>query len=313
MSLKALISTAGFGSRLFPVGIAISKGMLPVCNRPIVHYLVTELIDAGIREIAFVARPRDDQIRRYFEEDEHTKRYFQEAGWSAKYTPLADWYDLINQVTFTWIEQPPGAYGTAIPALLARRWIGDSDWIYLSADDLVLRQDDGSDLRDLIRAREFVGCPAALQVVEVSCERLRHCGVVVPRRDPDGHEYVADAIEKPKVEDAASNLASISRFVLPPDVFEVLEALGPNPASGEYVALDAIAQYAKVKPVLIHRAAGEHYDCGRVDGWIRANLTVGRRDGLLQPTEAELNDVARHDASMRRRSELSASMRRRRR
>lgn len=268
---KAVISTAGFGSRFFPVSVAVNKSLLPILNRPVIDYLVRELVAADVHDIAFVTLPGDDQIRRYFEESEWVKDYFHNRGWESKYEPLAELYEQLSDVRFTWIEQPvDGKYGTAIPALLAREWIGDSDWFLLSGDDVILRADGGSDLADLAVAHEAAGTDAAMQVTEVPWEQVSRYGVVKVR-DDNGNLLLDGAVEKPAREDAPSNLASISRFLLGPDFFTALDDLKPDDKSGEYLSIAALINYAKSHRVLVHTITGEYHDCGQPSGWLQAN------------------------------------------
>jgi len=275
-SRKAVVSTAGFGSRFFPVSVAVNKSLLPILNRPVIDYLVRELVAAGVHDIAFVTMPGDEQIRRYFEQSDWVKEYFSSRGWHSKYEPLAELYDGLADVRFSWIEQPvDGKYGTAIPAMLAREWVGDSDWFLLSGDDVILRADDGSDLADLAVAHAAAGTDAAMQVTEVPWDRVSRYGVV-KIREQNGVRLLDGAVEKPARDDAPSNLASISRFLLSPDFFEALDELKPDDNSGEYLSIAALINYAQGHPVLVHTIAGEYHDCGQPNGWLQANNAAAR-------------------------------------
>ncbi|HEU0078277.1 MAG TPA: sugar phosphate nucleotidyltransferase [Longimicrobiaceae bacterium] len=276
MNLKAVISTAGFGSRFFPLTIAVNKSLLPILNRPVIDYLVSELLPAGVRDIAFVTLPGDDQIRRYFEKSDWIERYLRDRKWEEKYEPVKRLYDRLADVRFEWIEQPvDGNYGTAIPPLLARDWIGDSDWFLLSGDDVVLRADGGSDLADLVRDRDKAGVPAGLQVTEVPRDRVSRYGIIRTRKH-GAWDVLDGAVEKPSPENAPSNLASISRFLLKPDFFRTLEDLDPDPQSGEYQSIAALITYAADHPVLVHKIAGEYHDCGQPSSWLDANNAAAR-------------------------------------
>lgn len=275
-SLKAVISTAGFGSRFFPLSVAVNKSLLPILNRPVIDYLVSELVAAGVADIAFVTLPGDDQIRRYFQESDWIRRYFHDRGWGHKYAPVAELHERLAGVTFEWIEQPvDDKYGTAIPPMLAREWVGDSDWFLLSGDDMILRADGGSELADLAEARDKAGMPAALQVTEVPRDRVSRYGII-RTREHHGYEVLDGAVEKPSLEEAPSNLASISRFLLGRDFFVVLDALDPDPKSGEYLSISALINYAQDNPVLVHKIAGEYHDCGQPNGWLEANNAAAR-------------------------------------
>jgi UTP--glucose-1-phosphate uridylyltransferase len=274
MQIKAVISAAGYGSRFFPLTKAINKCMLPIGSRPVIDYLVAELLLAGVREIAIVTLPGDDQLRRYFTESLLMRRFFENRGWLSKYAPVAELHDRLRGTEFQWFEQPmDGRYGTAVPPLVARSWIAQSDWLLLSGDDLVLREDGGSDLADLVEARARARVAAAIQVASVPIDRVSRYGVVRTRNE-GGVRLFDGAVEKPPVETAPSNLVSISRFLVDADFFRFLEALQPEKATGEYTSITALVEYAQTKAVLVHEIAGTYHDCGQPDGWLAANIAA---------------------------------------
>ncbi len=273
--LRAVISTAGFGTRMFPVTAAVNKSLLAVGNRPVIDYVLTELATAGITDVAIVTMPGDDAIRRYVEPPEWIEKYFRNRGWEEKYAPVAELRERFGDMRFTWLEQPlDGRYGTAIPPLLAREFIGDSDWLLLTGDDVVLRSDSGSDLADLVAARTVADVPAAMQVTEVPDENLSRYGIIRTKPHPaDPTQMLFDgAVEKPAPGNAPSNLASISRFLLRPDFFGYLDALTPDPRNGEYQSIAALTAYAADQPVLVHPIAGRYHDCGSINGLLGANV-----------------------------------------
>ncbi|MBM0230470.1 NTP transferase domain-containing protein [Micromonospora sp. STR1_7] len=158
--MRAVIAVAGMGSRFFPIGKTINKCMLPIFNQPVVAYAVADCVAAGAREIAIVTAPGEigRQVRHYFTEDHDLKDYFAARGWQDKYASLAD---LHSQADFTFLEQPrDDRYGTALPAIVAADFIAGDDFLLVAGDDLLLRNDGGSDLADLATARAAAGVPA---------------------------------------------------------------------------------------------------------------------------------------------------------
>ena len=179
MNTKAVISIAGFGTRFFPVTIGVNKTMLPIGSRPVIDYLLMELAHCGVSDVAFVTLPGDDQVRRYVEPQKWIKEFFQAHGWQSKYNPVEDLHERLSGMRFEWIEQPvDGRYGTAVPAILAREWVGDSDFFLLSGDDVVFRPDGGSDLADLMMERTRLGVHAGVQVAEVPSEETHRYGII---------------------------------------------------------------------------------------------------------------------------------------
>jgi UTP--glucose-1-phosphate uridylyltransferase len=268
---KAVISTAGFGTRFFPVTKAVNKSLLPILNRPVIDYLITECVDAGISDIAIVVFGGDQQIRNYFSENKALKDYFYARGWESKYEPLAHLHD---RARFTFIEQTlDGRYGTAIPPMLACDFVGKSDFFLLSADDLVLSEDGSSNLAQLLRTRNEAGLPSAMSVTKVPKELVSKYGIISTRLH-GGLELLEDAIEKPSPEDAPTQFASVSRFLITADFFEYLDKLQPEPQSGEYLSITALVNYAKDYPVLVQPIRGTYYDCGTPEGWLKANVAA---------------------------------------
>jgi len=274
MSIKAVISAAGFGTRFFPLTKAVNKCMLAIGNLPVIHFLINELMLAQVSQIAFITLPGDDQLRRYFTESSEMRQFFEKLGWADKYQPISDLHRRLCELDFHWIEQPmDGRYGTAIPAIVARKWVGSSEWLLLSGDDLVLREDGGSDIAELIAARTKAGTSAAIQVAKVPIERVSRYGVIRTRIE-SGHLLFDGAVEKPRTELAPSNLVSISRFLLQPDFFDFLDQLEPDPITGEFQSISAIINYARTKSVLVHEIAGQYHDCGQPNGWLAANIAA---------------------------------------
>ncbi len=148
--MKAVIAVAGVGTRFYPIAKTINKCMLPVLDQPVLAYAVADCVAARAAEIAIVTAPGEAgrQVRHYFTEDRGLAAYFAARGWHDWYEPIAHLHD---QASFTFIQQPrdTSRYGTALPAILAADFIGGDDFFLIAGDDLLLRDDGGSDLADL--------------------------------------------------------------------------------------------------------------------------------------------------------------------
>ena len=148
--MKAVIAVAGMGTRFYPIAKTINKCMLPVLDQPVLAYAVADCVAARAAEIAIVTAPGEAgrQVRHYFTEDRGLAAYFAARGWHDRYEPIAHLHD---QASFTFIQQPrdTSRYGTALPAILAADFIGGDDFFLIAGDDLLLRDDGGSDLADL--------------------------------------------------------------------------------------------------------------------------------------------------------------------
>ncbi|WP_433531509.1 sugar phosphate nucleotidyltransferase [Micromonospora sp. CA-263727] len=271
MVTKAVIAVAGFGSRFFPVAKTLNKCMLPILNKPVVQYAVEDCLSAGITEIAIVTAPGQagSQVRHYFSPDPDTEAYFRNRGWADKWEPAARLQDLAD---FTFIEQPRDSrYGTAVPAMVARDFIGRDDFLLLAGDDLLLRTDGGSDLADLITRREQAGTPAALAAATVDGKQAHRYGVLSTRdRDATTH-ILGGMLEKPQDWQKPTCYINISRYLLPGEFVTYLDQLKPNPITGEYQTTDVVEAYAADREMLVSPTTGSYYDCGNINGWLAAN------------------------------------------
>jgi UTP--glucose-1-phosphate uridylyltransferase len=273
MNIKAVIAAAGYGTRFFPVTKVINKTMLPVLNRPVVDYIVDDCLVGGASDIAIVCLPSDEQIADYYTEKPHLKDYFFARGWEKKYAPLEE---LHTKANIHIIRQPiDGRYGTAIPPMLAEDFIGDSYFYSLTGDDIILRKQKDSLLADMIIAKQQCGADGVIAATRVSKDQVSRYGILATRQE-NTTLWLEGAIEKPAPEEAPSDLASISRFLLPPSYFEYLKGLGADPITGEYSNVEALLNFAKDYKVAVYVVDNGYYDCGDIKGWLEANKAALR-------------------------------------
>jgi UTP--glucose-1-phosphate uridylyltransferase len=270
--VKAVLSAGGWGTRFYPVAKTICKCMLPVLTKPLIHHVVEECVRAGVREIAVIT-PRGElgaQVRHYFARDPAAERYFHRRGWTDRYEPVAHLHELAD---LTFLEQPDdGRYGTALPPLIARRFIGDADFFLINCDDLLLRFDGGSDLADFIAARDSAGVPAVLGTTAVSGERAADHGVVFATGTAP--RLLAELRDKPGSLPPGRYEITVGRALLPPDFIAYAERVEPSHRTGEIAVTDAFAAYARSAGLLVHRVEGTYYHCGDVAGWLAANTAL---------------------------------------
>jgi UTP--glucose-1-phosphate uridylyltransferase len=270
MVTKAVIAVAGFGSRFFPVAKTVNKCMLPILNKPVVQYMVEDCVRAGVRRIAIVTAPGQagEQVRHYFSPDADTEAYFRHRGWEDKWKPAAGLQDLAE---FTFLEQPrDGRYGTAVPAMIARDFVGDDDFLMLGGDDVLLRADGGSDLADLVRRRHDAVTPGAIAAVTVGGDEADKYGILTTTHR-DGLDILDDIVEKPNDYDKPTAFINISRCLVSADFLGCLDKLAPSETNGEYQVTDALVAYARDHEILVSPVAGAYHDCGNVTGWLAAN------------------------------------------
>lgn len=285
---KAVFPVAGLGTRFLPATKASPKEMLPVVDKPLIQYAVEEAVAAGITEMIFVTGRSKRAI-----EDHFDKAYELENELAIKQkTAMLDVVRNIlpRHVNCIYIRQSePLGLGHAV--LCAQPVIGDEPFAVLLADDLL----DGEPpvLKQMVEKYDYYRC-SVLGVQEVPREETRSYGVVDARPVADGVEQVLGMVEKPKPEEAPSNLAVVGRYILTPRVFHHLEHGKPG-AGGEIQLTDGIAALLAEEQVLAYRYQGTRYDCGSKLGYLQATVTFGLRHPETGPAfQAYLQTLSEH-------------------
>ena len=269
MIKKCIFPVAGYGTRFLPATKAMPKEMLPVVNKPLVQYGVEEAISAGLDQIGFVTGRGKRAIIDHFDvsyELEH-----QIAG-SSKESQLSSIREVIQKAKISTTRQPEmKGLGNAI--LISELLVGYEPFGVVLADDLCLVE-EGQDpvLEQLVKIYRRYG-KSVVAIQEVPEEEVHKFGVIDAEELDEGLYTVSDMVEKPKAEDAPSNLAIIGRYVLTPDIFEVLRHTPPG-KNGEVQITDALCTLAKKGRVLAYKFQGKRFDCGSVDGYVEATNFV---------------------------------------
>lgn len=263
---KAIIPVAGWGTRMLPITKAIEKCMLPIGTRPVVDYVVQDLIAAGVDDIYFVVGEQSSQIQNYYRSNIQLNDYLRRQGKEDKLPLVAP----IEGVKFHFIVQPSqGKYGTAVPISLADEFVDEGERVaVIMGDDFLYSSDGTNDIKRLIEATDEGG---AMIGVNVPRENVSKYGVL-QLSEAGNYQKI---VEKPAVDDAPSMLINVSKYVLPKAAIHAAASVPVNPSRGEYEITDVINQYVvgggQVKVV---EAAGDYLDAGNVDGWLAANKRV---------------------------------------
>lgn len=266
---KAIIPVAGWGTRMLPITKSIEKCMLPVGNRPVIDYVVRDVIQAGIQDIYFVVGEQSSQLQSYYRTNIALNDYLKRTGKEDKLPLVAP----LRGVNIHFITQPSvGGYGTSIPVGLCSEFIEDDEAAVVIMGDQFFRRDDaGSNTADLIELVRSRGVQAALYGNEIPPSDIKKYGII----EKDGAGNFVQIVEKPDPEDAPSNLSNASFYIFPKAIFELARTLPVNPARGEYEVTDAINAYvADGGKVAVGTVTGQYMECGSVDGWLRANNVV---------------------------------------
>ena len=264
MITKCLFPAAGYGTRFLPVTKAMPKEMLPVLTKPIIQYGVEEAMDAGRTEMAIVTgrgkRAIDDHFDISYELEHQIKGTEKE-----KY--LADIRNIIDVCSFSYTRQI-AMKGLGHAILTGRTLIGDVPFAVLLADDLCVGDDRGGVLAQMVELYKKYRC-SIVAIEEIDIKDSSKYGIISGKEMESGVYMVSDMVEKPSPQDAPSNLAIIGRYILTPDIFEILENT-PAGKNGELQITDALKIQAKNNMVVGYKFKGKRFDCGSVEGFVEA-------------------------------------------
>ena len=266
---KAIIPVAGWGTRMLPITKSIEKCMLPIGNRPVIDFVVQDVIKAGIKDIYFVVGEQSAQLQSYYRSNIPLNDYLRRTG-------KADMLDLVRPlsgVNIHFLTQPgTGSYGTSIPVGIANEFIDQNESaVVIMGDQFFYRTDGGSNTADLIELVESRGLDAGLFGNPLPEELIPGFGII--EKDSEGN--FIQIIEKPSLEEAPSNLNNSSFYIFPKEIFELARTLPANPKRGEFEVTDAINAYvASGQKIAVGTVTGDYMECGSVAGWLRANQIV---------------------------------------
>ena len=268
MLRKCLFPVAGYGTRFLPATKSMPKEMLPVVNKPLVQYGVEEAIEAGMTNCALVTGRGKRAIADHFDisyELEH-----QIAG-SSKESLLGSIRDVIDQGVFTMVRQRE-MLGLGHAVLTGEPLIGPEPFGMVLSDDLCLNTGGPSVLAQMAQLFDEFGC-SIVAVQEVPQEEIHKYGVIAGEQLREGLFRVDRMVEKPSAAEAPSNLAIIGRYILTPDIFDIIRSTAPG-ASGEIQITDALQQQAHAGGVIAYQFQGQRFNCGSVPGFVEATNHV---------------------------------------
>jgi UTP--glucose-1-phosphate uridylyltransferase len=263
---KAIIPVAGYGTRRLPITKAIEKCMLPILNRPLIDYIVEDCKAAGITEIIFVVSGEATQLKSYYAPNNALIQHLEQGGKTAELDELAQ---IGAGLTFTYVEQPQGIYGTAAPVWAAKEYLGAAEsFVVLMGDDFILRHDGRSATAALIDAWQQCTAAHGLLAVEIAREDVCKYGVL----QVSEQGLLQSIFEKPSIEDAPSTYINVSKYVFSASILEPLAAYMAQQREGEYMITDIVTLALLTgDDFVVVPAEGVFLDGGTVDGWLAAN------------------------------------------
>ena len=258
---KAVFPVAGFGTRFLPATKAMPKELLPIIDKPLIQYAAEEAIAAGLDTLIFVTGRNKRAIEDHFDSNNELEVALRSKGKN-------EMADMVKNILPKGIEcifvRQPEQLGLGHAVLCAERVVGNEPFALLLADDFLTYKGNGI-TSDLIRGFEKTR-KTQLSVMKVNGPKISKYGVIIPNNETGS---VAGLIEKPKFENAPSNLASIGRYILTPDIFDILRHQSTSIAD-EIQLADAINVQAVNDMVEMVALNGRRFDCGSVAGYVEA-------------------------------------------
>jgi len=262
---KCLFPAAGFGTRFLPATKAVPKEMLPILTKPLLQYGVEEALSAGITNMAIVTGRGKRAIEDHF--DNAFELESQLSG-TSKELYLKEIKEVIMKSTFTYVRQKQ-MLGLGHAILTGEPLIGDEPFAVVLADDLCDCDENGV-ISQMIEIYNQYQC-SVVAIEEVPMSQTSKYGIISgkPIENSNNTYLVTDMVEKPEEKNAPSNMAIIGRYILTPDIFNILKNIKPD-KSGEIQITDALKNQAKRSKVIAYKFKGKRFDCGSIKGYIEA-------------------------------------------
>ncbi len=263
MIKKCLFPVAGYGTRFLPATKSMPKEMLPIVNKPLVQYGVEEAMHAGMYEICFVTGRGKRAIIDHFDISYELEHQISGTG---KEEYLESIRTVQEQCVFTSTRQSE-MKGLGHAILTGQIMIGKEAFGVVLADDLCFEQSKGV-MSQMVEMYNKYQC-SIVAIEEVPKSDTNKYGIIAGEKLEDNVYRVKEMVEKPNPEDAPGNLAIIGRYILTPDIFDILAETKPG-KGGEIQITDALLEQAKQGKVIAYQFAGKRFDCGSIDGFVEA-------------------------------------------
>lgn len=266
---KAIFPAAGLGTRFLPATKASPKEMLPIVDKPMIQYAIEEATACGIEEFIIITGKYKRAIEDHFDSAFELEESLKKAGKKR----LLEEIRRLNHVNFAYIRQR-AALGLGHAIYCAKPFVKDEPFAVLLSDDII--DPDDTLLKDMIKIHRELNAPVlALQQVPMS--EIHKYGVIDGIRERDDVYKISNLVEKPKSSDAPSDMAIIGRYILTPDIFDILEGIGPG-RGGEIQLTDALCSLLKKRPLYGYLFKGTRYDAGDKVGYLKATVNLALKN-----------------------------------
>lgn len=277
---KAVIPIAGLGTRFLPVTKSVAKEMLPIIDKPTLHYIVEECFESGIEEILFITSPYKKSVEDYFDQSFELESRLLKSGKIKQYEMIKN-ISKMGNIYFKRQGEPLGS-GHAIK--IAKSFVGDDDFAILFGDDLMKYETPV--LKQLIDMYEKYDANI-IGVQEVQHDLVYKYGII----EYGEGDKIKSIVEKPKIEEAPSNIAGLGRYILKNEIFDELENLTTS-INGEYQLTDAMLSLMCKQDFYACKFNGKYYDIGNQLGYIKANIEFGlSRDDIKEDLKEYLHNL----------------------
>jgi UTP--glucose-1-phosphate uridylyltransferase len=281
---KAVFPAAGLGTRFLPATKAQPKEMLPLVDKPIIQYGVEEAVASGIDNIILVTGRGKNAIEDHFDVSVELETFLEARD---KTGLLAEVRQISSMINVAYVRQGE-ALGLGHAVLVTRELVGQEPFAVVLADDVLDAEPAG--LKQLVDVFDRVQGPV-LAVERVPWDRVSSYGIVDIQSEADGIYTVRDLVEKPKREDAPSNLAIIGRYILTPDVFEELEITAQD-RTGEIQLTNGLRRLLKKRPIYAYEIKGVRHDTGNKLGYLKAVVYFAlKREDLAEEFKEYLRSL----------------------
>ncbi|EPA8591383.1 UTP--glucose-1-phosphate uridylyltransferase GalU [Vibrio parahaemolyticus] len=284
MIKKCLFPAAGYGTRFLPATKSMPKEMMPVVNKPLIEYGVEEAINAGMDSMCIVTGRGKHTLMDHFDKNYELEHQIEGTN---KEELLVDIRKIIDSANFTYIRQRE-MKGLGHAILTGKELVGDEPFAVVLGDDLCVNVDGDGVLQQMVSLYKQFRC-SIVAVEEVPRSQAHKYGVIAGEVIKDDLLRVDDMVEKPEPGTEPSNLAIIGRYILTPDIFDLIEATEPG-KGGEIQITDALLAQAKKGCVIAYKFKGQRFDCGSVEGYIDAT-NYCFQNIYLKDDKAELKKI----------------------
>lgn len=275
---KAVVPVAGYGTRFLPITKAMPKEMLPIVDKPVIQIVVEELVEAGIKQIILVSGWHKRAIEDHFDRHLELEYKLKENG---KDRELKLIQDISDMAEFVYVRQKE-ANGNGDAILTAKNVVGDEPFLVMWGDDFIVAEP--SRAKQLLEAYEKFNSPILGGIRTSKPEDTNKYGYAAGEEIEDGIIKISELVEKPGPEKAPSDLAIVSGFAYPPEMFEALESF-PREQGGELVWVDGVNALRQegIDAYAMEIKGGKYYDCGNISEYLKTNVEMAlKRDDIKE-------------------------------